>query len=182
MDQLLSFSTAQALSTTASQQAGLSKAQISALEAAGATIYGTGMYWAHFRCLSVSSVHINILLLIFLKLFRGKGDGPYRGFGYLGLFMTLEVWQHGAKANYCNFASFNRVIDTKTSKIQMGPTWYVKTLVRKWISTDNNFLISQNTLADLKGPKGNIICTVWMMYRETFTAATRHNTSCSNRK
>ena len=44
VDQLLSFSTAQALSTTASQQAGLSKAQISALEAAGATIYGAGMY------------------------------------------------------------------------------------------------------------------------------------------
>ena len=44
MDQLSSFSQAQALSTTASQQAGLSDAQISALEAAGATIYGAGLY------------------------------------------------------------------------------------------------------------------------------------------
>ena len=44
VDQLSSFSTAQALSTTASQQAGLSDAQLSALEAAGATIYGTGLY------------------------------------------------------------------------------------------------------------------------------------------
>ena len=34
---------------------------------------------------------------------------------------TLKIWQHGAKENYCNFASFNRVVDTKTSVIQMGP-------------------------------------------------------------
>ena len=35
--------------------------------------------------------------------------------------MTLKIWQHAAKENYCNFASFNRVVDTKTSIIQMGP-------------------------------------------------------------
>ena len=35
--------------------------------------------------------------------------------------VTLKSWQHGAKGNYCNFASFNRVFDTKTSIIQMGP-------------------------------------------------------------
>ena len=33
-------------------------------------------------------------------------------------------------------------------------------MVRKRILTDNNFLISQNTFADLKGQKENIICTI----------------------
>ena len=27
--------------------------------------------------------------------------------------VTLKIWQHGAKDNYCNFATFNRVV-TKT--------------------------------------------------------------------
>ena len=31
--------------------------------------------------------------------------------------VTLKIWQHGAKENYCNFSTFNRVIDTKTSII-----------------------------------------------------------------
>ena len=35
-----------------------------------------------------------------------KGDGKYHGFGYLSLFSD-PIWQHGAKENYCNFASFN---------------------------------------------------------------------------
>ena len=49
-----------------------------------------------------------------------KGDGPYRGFVYLSLFSDPIVWQHGAEDNHCNFASFNSVVDTKTSKFQMG--------------------------------------------------------------
>ena len=40
-----------------------------------------------------------------------KGNGPYRGF---------SDPKHLEK-NYCNFAIFNRVVDTKTSIIQMGP-------------------------------------------------------------
>ena len=43
---------------------------------------------------------------------KDKGDGPYRGFGYLSLFSDpkdLATWSQ-------NFASFNRVVDTKTSK------------------------------------------------------------------
>ena len=56
-----------------------------------------------------SSDHIN-----------AKGDGPYRSFGYLSLFSDSEILQHGAKENYCNFESFNRVVDTKTNIILMG--------------------------------------------------------------
>ena len=36
---------------------------------------------------------------------------------------TLHPWQNGAKEKYCNFATFNRIVDTKTCK----------TLVRKCI-------------------------------------------------
>ena len=35
--------------------------------------------------------------------------------------VTLYIWQHGAKENYCNFTTFNRVVDKKTSIIKMGP-------------------------------------------------------------
>ena len=35
--------------------------------------------------------------------------------------VTLKTWQQGAKKNNCNFAAFNRVVDKKTSIIQMGP-------------------------------------------------------------
>ena len=52
-----------------------------------------------------------------------KGDGPYRGFGYLSLFSDptdLATWSQREKI-YCNFARFNKVVDTKTIKIQMGP-------------------------------------------------------------
>ena len=34
--------------------------------------------------------------------------------------VTLKIWQHGAKENYCNFTIFNRVVDKKTSIIKMG--------------------------------------------------------------
>ena len=65
--------------------------------------------------------------------------------------MTLQIWQHGAKENNCNFAPFNRVVDTKTSIIQMGPN--ILNIVKNVNLNRNKFLISQNTLADLKGPK-----------------------------
>ena len=42
------------------------------------------------------------------------------------------------------------------------------------------FKITQNESNDPKGSE-NIICTI-MMYRETFTAATWHNISCSGVK
>ena len=32
-----------------------------------------------------------------------KGDGSYRGFGYLSLFSDPIVWKHGAKDDFCNF-------------------------------------------------------------------------------
>ena len=48
-------------------------------------------------------------------LMREKGDGPYHSS------VTLQIWQHGAKENYSNFAASNRVVDTKTWIIQMGP-------------------------------------------------------------
>ena len=38
--------------------------------------------------------------------------------------VTLKIGQHGVKKNkknYCNFASFNRVVDVKTSILYMGP-------------------------------------------------------------
>ena len=44
--------------------------------------------------------------------------------------VTLYICQHGAKDNYCNFASFNRAVDTKTCKNPNGVK-YIKTLVRK---------------------------------------------------
>ena len=39
--------------------------------------------------------------------------------------VTLKIWQNGAKVKYSNFATFNRIVDTKTSII------IYKTLVRK---------------------------------------------------
>ena len=49
------------------------------------------------------------------------GDELYRGFSYSSLFSDLVDWQHGAKENYCSFATFNRIVDTKIIIIQMGP-------------------------------------------------------------
>ena len=51
-----------------------------------------------------------------------KRDGPYRGFGYLSLFSDhLDSGENRAKDKYCNFATFNRIVDTKTSIIQKEP-------------------------------------------------------------
>ena len=38
-----------------------------------------------------------------------KGDETYRCFGYLSLLGDPVDWQHGAKENSCNFATFNRI-------------------------------------------------------------------------
>ena len=40
-----------------------------------------------------------------------KGDGPYRGFVYLSLFSDPT----DLATCFCNFETFNRVVDTKTS-------------------------------------------------------------------
>ena len=48
-----------------------------------------------------------------------KGDGQYRGFGYLSLFsgpIDLATWSQ----NDSNFATFNRIVNTKTNILQMG--------------------------------------------------------------
>ena len=38
--------------------------------------------------------------------------------------VTRQIWQQGAKDNNCNFATFNSVVNTKTSIIQMEPNIY----------------------------------------------------------
>ena len=50
------------------------------------------------------------------KHINEKGDGPYRGSAtyMFASSMTLQIWQHGTKENYCHFATFNRVVDSKT--------------------------------------------------------------------
>ena len=30
--------------------------------------------------------------------------------------VALEIWQHGAKENYCNVAFFNKIVDSKGDK------------------------------------------------------------------
>ena len=70
--------------------------------------------------------------------------------------------------NYCNFASFNTEVHTKTCIIQMGPNVLYVGYKMNVNQKHFVFLISQNALADLKGPKGkNIICTMDDV-RETF--------------
>ena len=53
-----------------------------------------------------------------------KGNGPYHGFGFLSLFSDptdLTTW---SQREYCNFASFSTIVDTKTIKVEMGPNIY----------------------------------------------------------
>ena len=35
--------------------------------------------------------------------------------------VTLYILQNGSKVKYCNFATFNRIVDRKTSIIQIEP-------------------------------------------------------------
>ena len=49
-----------------------------------------------------------------------KKDGPYRGFCYLSLFsdpLNMAKW---SQRDNNNFATFNRIVETKTSIIQTG--------------------------------------------------------------
>ena len=49
-----------------------------------------------------------------------KKLGPYRGVGYLSL-VTLKIWQNRANEKYCNFATSNKIVDTKTIFFQTEP-------------------------------------------------------------
>ena len=40
--------------------------------------------------------------------------------------VTLQIWQDGAKDNYCNFPTFNGIVDAKTIIIQTGPNIRIK--------------------------------------------------------
>ena len=74
--------------------------------------------------------------------------GLYHGFGYLSLVSDpLDLTTY--IENYCNFSTVHRVVDTKTSSIEIGPN-----ILKCWLENDNNFRISQNILADLKRLKG----------------------------
>ena len=63
---------------------------------------------------------------------KEKRDGPYCGFGYLSLFsdpFNLAKSCKWSQRENCNFATFNRKVETKTSIIQTGQIY--KMLVRK---------------------------------------------------
>ena len=94
-----------------------------------------------YQCRPNSFISFIFLIIIQIKMrsfnsskhINGKNDGPYRSFGYLSLFsdpLDLGKW---SKIELLYFSTFNRIVHTKTNI---------------------EFLISQNTLADLKGPKG----------------------------
>ena len=57
------------------------------------------------------------------NIFMRKGMGHTVVSATQASSVTLQILQHGAKENYCNFASFNRVVDKKTSIIQMRPIY-----------------------------------------------------------
>ena len=56
-----------------------------------------------------------------MNALTGKKDGPLRGFDYLSLFSDPKHSVENLE-NYGNFATFNRIFNTKTIIIQMGPT------------------------------------------------------------
>ena len=66
--------------------------------------------------------------------------------------VTLKIWQHGDKENYCKFVSFNREVDTKTSKFQMGPN--ISHVGKKINLNQNIFSDFSEYTRGLKGPKG----------------------------
>ena len=68
-----------------------------------------------------------------------------------------------------------------TSKLSWSWSW-AKDLSRIWVQTNNSFLISQNIHADLKGPKIKYKLHYGWCTGRRFTAATLHNTSCSEGK
>ena len=70
------------------------------------------------------------------------------------------LWLGSADRYNCNFATFNRVVNTRTSRILMG---------QKWLEHESKPIIV--SLADLKGPKGKYILhygSLWMIYEGDF--------------
>ena len=55
------------------------------------------------------------------KHINEKADGPYRGFGYLSIFSDSNLEPKTITVIIVNFATFDRVVDTKTSIMQRGP-------------------------------------------------------------
>ena len=55
--------------------------------------------------------------------------------------VNISIWQHGAKENNSNFATFNSVVYTKTSKIQMGPNIYIY-LYKRWLENEYKPIIN----------------------------------------
>ena len=88
--------------------------------------------------------------------------------------VTLYNWQNGAKENYCNFASFNKVVDTKTSNQNVAKN------IKLWLENESKqimiFGFLRTPLLISKDQKESIICTMGDV-RGDFRAATRHNTS-----
>ena len=70
-------------------------------------------------------------------------------------------WQHGTKKN-CNFTSFNRIVDKKTSIMKMGPN-----------------ILNFGYKINRKGLKGKYNLHYGKCAGRRFRAATLHNTSCS---
>ena len=56
-----------------------------------------------------------------VNMLMRKGMGHHTVQATQASSVDLQIWQYGAKDNIYNFASFNRVVDTKTSVIQIGP-------------------------------------------------------------
>ena len=54
------------------------------------------------------------------------------GMSHTAVSVTLWTWQHAAKENYCYFAIFNGVVNTKTSIIQRGAN-----NIKRWLENES---------------------------------------------
>ena len=75
-------------------------------------------FFKMLRLLEIYEIKIKLRFLKSSEHVNEKGDGSCRGFGDLSLFSDskdMATWSQRE-------LSFNRVVDTKTNKIQMGPT------------------------------------------------------------
>ena len=80
------------------------------------------------------------------ELIKEKQNGPNRGFGYLSLFsdnIDLTIWSQRQLLLLCKFQQESRHKDHHNP----NGAKLLKDGVRKGILTDNNFLISQKSLA-----------------------------------
>ena len=109
-----------------------------------------------------------------------KRDWQYRGFGYSSLFgdpIDLATWN---QRELLHFNTFQHGIQYKDkSSINQNESNTLN--VRKCILIDNNFSISQITLADLEGSIGKYTLH-YGWYTGGLLGPTRHNISCSNSK